>query len=203
MIDLAHAGMFLILKAYRIQLLWSENCTFANRPVSHQVQKKNSAFASGGKMEVDFRRKFAIALLISAVLFASSALFAQSSPNGRLAGSVTDPTGAAIKDAQITVTSDATGATYNAKSSGEGAFFIPDLPFGLYTVQVEANGFTKSAYKQVKIDAGQEYSLAAVLKVGAATETVEVTAGAELVSTTKTEVSNTINSQQVLNLPLN
>lgn len=152
---------------------------------------------------MDFRRKAGVVLFISTLLFASLSLFAQSSPNGKLAGVVTDQTGATVKDAQITVTNEATGTKYTMKSAAEGTFFVPDLGAGMYTVEVEAQGFSKAVYQHVKIDAAQEYSLTAVVKVGAATETVEVQAGAELVSTTKTEVSNTVNTRQVVDLPLN
>ena len=137
------------------------------------------------------------------VLLASVSMFAQGAPEGSIAGVVHDPTGAVIPGATVMVTNNGTGAQYTATTSGEGGFLVPSIPAGLYTVRVTAKGFTTGVYSDVKVDAAKEYSLTATLKVGSTGETVEVTAGQDLVTTTSSELSQTVNSNQVANLPLN
>jgi hypothetical protein len=150
-------------------------------------------------------RRTILSLMIFALaaLLACVPMLAQGAPEGRIAGVVHDPTGAVIPGASILVTNSGTGAQYTATAGAEGGFLIPALPAGAYTVKISANGFTTGIYSDVKVDAAKEYSLTAVLKVGSTAETVEVSAGQDLVSTTSSELSQTVSSSQVANLPLN
>src|SRR5947209_17267075 len=99
-------------------------------------------------------------LLLSLTLFAGSAL-AQSN-TGRLTGVVSDPSGV-IPGATITVTNNATNKTDTATSTGEGAFTIPQLDVGTYTVKVTAPGHKTFTANDIKIDVAREYSLNATL----------------------------------------
>jgi hypothetical protein len=139
-----------------------------------------------------------IFLLITLALTAAA-----QNPLGRISGIVQDPTGAVVPNASIVVTSEATNVKYAATASTEGGFLVPSLPAGYYTVEISAAGFSTATYKQVKVDASKEYSLTAKLVLSTSKEVVEVTAGQELVNTTATEVSNTVSTNQVQNLPLN
>ena len=148
-------------------------------------------------------QRVALILILMSAIFASVSLFGQGAVDGRIVGVVHDPTGAVIPNAMVTVTSDATGAKFNLKTGGDGGFLVPNLNSGTYTVEIEAAGFTKGIYQQVKVDAGKEYSLTAVLKVGNASQVIEVRAGQEQVNTTNSELSHSITSSQIMNLPLN
>jgi hypothetical protein len=94
-------------------------------------------------------------LLALAVSLLSATLWAQGTPEGRLAGVVHDPTGAVVPNAKITVTNTGTGVKYTAKTGSEGSFYVPTVPSGEYSVQVEATGFSQTVYNHVKIDAAK------------------------------------------------
>ena len=139
-------------------------------------------------------------ICLIAVLFAVS-VFAQSA-TGRLVGNVSGPDGA-LANATIVIVDNQTKQTRTLTSNGSGAFSVPQISVGSYTVTVTVNGFKTYTANEVKIDAGQEYSLDPVLEVGGVQETVEVTAGAEVVNSTNAELSNTISQTQLLGLPIN
>ena len=128
--------------------------------------------------------------------------FAQASL-GSIAGVVKDQAGAVVPNAQITLANEGTGVTANAQSASEGGFQFTQLTPGLYTVKVEAANFRVSTIKAIKVDAARTYSLNISLQIGATTESVDVTAESEAVNTTTTDISNTVLSRQMKELPLN
>jgi hypothetical protein len=103
----------------------------------------------------------------------------------------------------VTITDDKTGKDRSVVTAGDGTFTVPQLEVGTYTVKVTANGFKTFTVTSVKIDIGREYSLAATLEVGQVSEAVTVTAGADVLNATTGELSNTVSSKQILELPLN
>jgi hypothetical protein len=127
--------------------------------------------------------------------------FAQTS-TGRLVGTVASPDGV-ISGANVTVTDDKTGKGRSVVTAGDGTFTVPQLEVGTYTVKITANGFKTFTATSVKIDIGREYSLAATLEVGQFAETVTVSAGTDVLNATTGELSNTVSSKQILELPLN
>ena len=78
------------------------------------------------------------------------------SVGGRIAGTITDQTGAAIGNASISVTSEGTGAQRRATSDENGFFSVPELPVGFYSVKVEGAGFAPASRTRVKVDVGAE-----------------------------------------------
>jgi hypothetical protein len=142
------------------------------------------------------------AFVIAFVLIATSALFAQASL-GTISGIVKDQKGAVVQNATITLTNEGTGATATTTSASEGGFVFPNLTPGLYTVKVEAASFRTSVQRGVKVDAARTLSLLTELQVGTPVETVDVVAGAEIVNTTTTDISSTVLSRQMSELPLN
>ena len=143
-------------------------------------------------------KRFSSTLVL--VLFAAMFAFGQST-SGKLIGSVSDATGA-VAGATIVITDNQTGRERSVTSDSDGSFTVP-LEFGTYTVKITATGFKTFTATEVKIDAGREYSLNAVLEVGAVTEEVTVTAGAENINSTNGEISTTVSPQQIRELPLN
>ncbi|MBZ5585805.1 MAG: TonB-dependent receptor [Acidobacteriia bacterium] len=133
---------------------------------------------------------------------AASAIYAQVA--GRLSGSVVDPSGAVIPGATVNVFIPGgrepvlTGSTNEA-----GLFLFIAVRPETYDVSVEAAGFTKMNLRGVKVSPVQENSLGTIkLDVRSANQTVEVSAEAQAVNTTSGEVSTTITSQMVQNLPV-
>src|ERR1051326_1255875 len=149
-------------------------------------------------------RRTILSLMIFALvaaIFATPA-FAQG-VQGSVAGVVKDPSGAAIVGATVSLTNNGTNEVKSTTSSGEGSFVFNLINNGTYTIVIAKDGFVTATYKDVIVLPAQQYSLVATLKVGAKSESVEVTAGQDIVNTTSSELTGTVNQQQMLNLPLN
>jgi hypothetical protein len=119
----------------------------------------------------------------------------------RMDGTVTDPQGAAIVGAQILVINVDTGAPFKAATNERGEWVIPAMPNGTYRVTITMQGFKTTTIDNVKMDAGVPQTVNAKLELGQLTETVEVSAGAEIVQTTTASVNSTLQGRQVFELP--
>ena len=117
-------------------------------------------------------------------------------------GTVADPQGALIAKADITVMSAQTGQSFHTLSDDKGHWAVPSLPTGLYSVTVKAPGFKTVTKADVKMDAGIPSTVNLSMEVGAVTETVEVSGGAEVVETTTATVSSDLTGRQVNDLPI-
>ncbi len=129
------------------------------------------------------------------------AALAQSN-TGRLVGVVSGPDGV-IPGATVVVTDNQTGKERTVATTGEGAFTIPQLEVGTYTVKVTAPGFKTFTANALKIDVGQEYSLPVALEIGLTEESITITAGADIVNAVNAQLSNTVSPRQIKELPLN
>jgi hypothetical protein len=118
-----------------------------------------------------------------------------------LSGSVLDPNGSVIAGASVSVRNDNTGNEFRVESSTSGAYTVPALGAGTYTVTVEAKGFKKAVVQAVKIDAATPATVNVTLEVGAASESVVVQGGAEVLQTQSANVSTTIVGRQITDLP--
>src|ERR1700716_3784399 len=110
-------------------------------------------------------------ILLLAVSFAGA-----QEQRGLITGTVFDTQGAVVPGAAVTVTDEGTGAVYNGKTTGEGTFTVPGLPFGSYSVEIVASGFRKWTTTKVQVVTAQEANVKATLQVGASSETVTVEA---------------------------
>ena len=144
-------------------------------------------------------KKFTFTLL--ALAFFAVSAFAQSS-TGRLVGTVSGPDGL-IPGATVVVKDNATNRERTILTNGEGAFSLPQLEIGTYTVKVSVNGFKSSTTENLVINVAQEYSLAVLLEVGNIAENVTVTGGADVINSSNAELSTNVNSRQLTELPLN
>jgi hypothetical protein len=144
------------------------------------------------------RRMFGVVLL---VLFCF--VTARAQENAELTGTVTDPTGAVIPNATITLTNPGTGEARTATSNGAGLFSFPNLNHGTYSMKVEANGFTSYQKSNIVMNVAQTVQDNAVLQVGGATQTVTVEADSLHLQTETNEVSNLITGQQMTQLATN
>ena len=122
--------------------------------------------------------------------------------NGSIRGRVTDPAGAAIPGAAVTVTNTATGFTRDTQTGDDGYFVIPNLPIGAYTVVFKKEGFQAESHPDVVLNAGTEAVIDTSLKVGAVSTTVEVTGGAPVIEPSRVSTGRTISFAEVDNLPL-
>lgn len=128
-------------------------------------------------------------------------LHAQSA-TATLSGAVTDQAGANIAKATVTLQNTATGLKRTTTTNSEGAFTMPLLPPGNYTVTVEQSGFATITHRDVPLNVGDQRSLLIQLRVSNVSATVDVSSNLSLLNETPT-VSTVINRQFVENLPLN
>jgi Carboxypeptidase regulatory-like domain len=131
--------------------------------------------------------------------FATSA-FAQ---EATIVGTVTDPTGATVGGATITITNTDTGIVRTIPTGGDGQYVAPDLHIGRYTVSASAAGFKLAEQKNLVLNVGDRTRIDFKLEVGSAQEHVTVEANAVAVQTDSGEVSNVITGQQVTELATN
>ena len=142
----------------------------------------------------------ALVFLICA-LFAGGA-FAQA-PTASIVGTVLDPQGLPVEGATVTLTNVGTNYTYETTTSSTGAFRFDRLDAVVYRVTVTAPSFRAAVVDNIKLDAASNYSVPPIkLEVGAKTETITVEAGAEVVNTTDTELSSTVEKRQIEDLPI-
>jgi hypothetical protein len=121
---------------------------------------------------------------------------------GTLTGTVSDPTGAAVPNAKVTITEDATGVVYDVVTGANGEYTRPLLKPGTYTLTVEAAGFRKAEQKNVIVTAGDRIGANIVLTVGDVSQTLEVTASAPLLQTESAVQGVNLNSSQITDAPL-
>jgi hypothetical protein len=135
------------------------------------------------------------------ILAAAVAAFAQSSTS-TLDGLVKDPQGALIPNAQVTVVNAATLQSIAAVTDDKGHWAVPSLSAGRYSVTMSSPGFKKSTAVDVKMDAGIPATVNVTLEVGAVSDTVEVTGGAEVLQTTSATVTTNLTAEQIKDLPI-
>lgn len=148
------------------------------------------------------RRRVGPAFCLLAILFAATSLWGQGN-QATLEGSVTDPSGAAIAGAQLTVTNDSTGLKFQTTTNSDGLFTLPVLPVGRYTIEIEHAGFSKLTRKQIELTVGARLNLALALSVAGHGESVTVTGETPLVETTRSQVSTAVDDISIENLPTN
>ena len=149
------------------------------------------------------RRLVTSAFLALAVFaFASPAAFAQGGATASLAGTVTDPSGAVIPGASVTVKNMATAAVSEAVTNAEGQFTVPALNVGTYSVTVSLSGFKTVTVNDVVLNAGVPAGVKVTMQVGGVEETVVVQSGSEVVATQSSTVSTTLTAKQIASLPL-
>ena len=119
----------------------------------------------------------------------------------RLDGTVTDTQGAAVAGAQIEVVKASDNQTFTTKTDGKGYWAVPSLPASVYKVKVSQTGFKTAEIAGVELDAGVPATVNVTVQVGALTETIEVSGGAEIVQADTAQVSSTLQGKQIHDLP--
>ena len=145
-------------------------------------------------------RRGSIVVLVG-VLFTPPAL--GSGPTGSITGTVTDPSGAVVPKAHITVLNEATNAVRNADTNDTGDFTVALLPPGRYRVTAEGAGFRRSIFNDVNVDVDQTVRIDFALEVGAASEEVRVKETPPAIQTDTSTLGQVVNNRLVQELPLN
>ena len=143
----------------------------------------------------------ALGLALLAVLILPGSLKAQSNISGDIAGTVTDPSGAAVPNAKVTVSNPTNGEVKATTSGSAGEFRVSLLSPGTYKVSATAAGF-ETTDQSITVSAGTVTPLSVKLTVGSGTTTVEVTGNeVALLNTDDAQVSTTFNFSQIQSLP--
>lgn len=136
--------------------------------------------------------------------FSSLAAFAQAEIGGAtLNGTITDPSGAAVAGAKVTVSNKDIGLSRTTNTNESGQYVFPRLPVGNYDLSVENAGFKTAQRTGVALSVGAVATVDVALEVGGVQETVSITAEAPLVEITRSQTSATVDTRQVRDLPIN
>ena len=141
-------------------------------------------------------------LALVCLISLATSLQAQST-GGRILGRVSDPSGAVLSGANVTLANEQTGASRTAQTDKTGDYQFLEVPVGTYRIEFDQPGFKKSVTRGVTLQINQVIMMNMVLRLGAAQETVEVTSEAPLVDTTSTQLGAVVNDRSVTQLPLN
>src|SRR5215510_615749 len=128
---------------------------------------------------------------------------AAQSIGGRVVGTVSDQAGALIQNAEVTVTSEGTGAQRRINTDENGFYVVPELPVGFYTLKVEGNGFAPAVKTRIKVDVGSETRVDITLGVQSTEAVVDVGSEAPLLQPDSSALAAVINNRQVESLPIN
>ncbi|HTX34289.1 MAG TPA: carboxypeptidase regulatory-like domain-containing protein [Bryobacteraceae bacterium] len=137
-----------------------------------------------------------ICLLLCAIMGYSQAV------NSTVLGTVTDPTGAVVVGAKVTLTEANTNVSRIGKTNESGNFVFPDLPPGNYFVTVEMTGFKKQERRGIALLVNTTQRVDVQLQTGSLTETVEVTAAAPELQTDRADTGRNIDTMVVSQLPV-
>ncbi|MGC2695195.1 MAG: TonB-dependent receptor, partial [Candidatus Angelobacter sp.] len=130
-------------------------------------------------------------------------LYAQSTTDGAIGGTVYDTNGAVVANAKIVVHNNGTNAEKNLTTNSSGYYRVTNLPSGTYTVTINQQGFSPYKAEQVIVQVGSITDISPRLGVGSTTETVNVTAEAPQVNTTSADFAPTLDQEAISNLPIN
>ncbi len=145
---------------------------------------------------------YSLWLGIAAMVLFSNALMAQTTGAGTITGTVTDPNGAVIPAATITVRNANTGVTQALATNGAGIYVAPFLPPGMYEITVVKAGFAKVLRTNLTLQVGQTLTIDIPLPLQTTSETVTVTGQPSVVDAQKTDMSQVVSQTQQENLPL-
>jgi carboxypeptidase family protein len=144
-----------------------------------------------------------VSFLLLSFTWKAAAQSAGNFDTGTITGTVTDPSGAVIPHASVTITNTGTGVVMTATTGDTGLFTAPALPFGNYVVSAAADKFGKAASSQFVLNVGATARVDLKLSLAAVSENVEVTGTMATVNLSNATSGTTLNVDQIENLPTN
>jgi outer membrane receptor protein involved in Fe transport len=148
-------------------------------------------------------RRYLRDFLVVIVLLAASASGAVAQQMVTISGRIVDPEGLALPGATITATEQNTGLTRNVVSAENGAYTMPNLEPGLYTVTVEMPSFATLKRTDLALSAGSAVTLEFKMQLGGIEEAVEVTGQAPLIEKTSNQIGGSLSSKEIEEVPSN
>jgi len=141
-----------------------------------------------------------LSLLPLMMLVICGAASAQTIVTGGFSGTITDPTGATVSGAALTLTSNTTGDTYSTVSSSTGGYVFSLLKPGDYTLTTKRDGFRTTTQK-ITVLLGQNFTVNLAMELGDTTTTVEVTGEGNLLQTENANIATTFDTRTVQSIP--
>ena len=148
-------------------------------------------------------RMIAAGLLFAVAIALSVTPLLAQVDSGSITGTVTDPSGAVVGNAKVTLTNEGTGASLTAITGSDGLYNFSPVKIGTYTVSVSAPGFQTTTQRKIVVNVSSAVLTNIALKPGQVTETVEVTTEAPVLETQNASIGQVVNSKAVNDLPLN
>src|SRR5262245_29237312 len=142
-------------------------------------------------------------LSIVVLVWALTATSAWAQATAQISGTVRDQSGAVLPGVEVTATQTSTGISRSTVSNETGAYLMPNIPVGPYRLEATLPGFRTFIQTSIVLQVNDSLVVNPVLEVGQVSEQVEVTANAAQVETRSTAVSQVIENQRILELPLN
>src|SRR5262245_11803569 len=142
-------------------------------------------------------------ILVLVCCAVAAAIAQAQSIGGNITAVVSDPAGAVIRKATVTVTNEGTGAARRTTTNEDGFYVLPELPVGLYSLKIEGGGFVPATWTRVKVDIGAETRVNVTLSLQAKEAEVNISAEAPLVQPDSSALFEVIDNKQVNELPLN
>ena len=146
---------------------------------------------------------FFVAFVLLATLFSMLLQAHAQVVGGTIAGYVTDPSGAAVANAEVVVHNDETGTERRLHTAPDGRFAAPSIPVGSYTITVRATGFADGRRTGIPLSVGQAQEVPLTLSLGSVGQSVTVADLPPIVNVTTQQTSGLVDARQVKELPLN
>ncbi len=146
-------------------------------------------------------RRISLAVVALIALLATPGAHGQQA-TGAITGVVTDPSGAAVKGAAVTVTDTERGTSQKVQTNSEGVYNFPQVSIGQYSVRVEASGFQSAVRSNVMLELNLTATIDFKMNIGQVSQTLEVTDAALPLQTQTTEVGSVMEASAIANLPL-
>src|SRR5690242_5903444 len=169
-------------------------------PVSRQLKSLTGERAMMSRFWSSIPRLTVLALL---VMMCGALIYAQSTTDVAIGGTVYDTSGAVVANAKVVVHNNGTNAEQTVTSDASGYYRVSKLSSGSYTVTVNETGFSPYKAEQVIVQVGSVTEISPRLTVGSSTQTVEVTAEAPQINYTSADFAPTLNQTAISNLPIN
>lgn len=147
-------------------------------------------------------RGFGLALMIVALFGSATCMHAQVTAQAQLNGTVRDQSKGSVAKASVTLRDVNTNHSFTTPSNEDGYYIFTNLPPGTYELAAEATGFGKYVRSGIELSVGQVATFDVTLKIAQAGEVVNVDTRAPIIETTRTEVSQVIDTQQIQSLPI-
>jgi hypothetical protein len=163
------------------------------------ISRQSTSLAASGLIKL---WRFAIAVLLGAMLYGLSAPARGQAVNATLLGTVTDSSGAAVASVKVTITETRTGITRSSQTNDSGNYVFPDLPPGTYTVTAEQSGFKRASRAGVDLIVNSSERVDLTLQPGDISQTVTVEEEIPILQTERADTGRKIESVLTENVPL-